>query len=37
MFWLIALCCWQLFWMEWKRERIRGKLPVAQWPRRLYL
>ena len=37
MSWLILLCVWQLMWVEWKRASIRHKLPVADWPRQLYL
>jgi hypothetical protein len=37
MSWLILLCVWQLMWVEWKRASIRRKLPVADWPRQLYL
>ena len=37
MWWLLLLCVWQLMWMEWKRASIRRKLPVADWPRKLYL
>lgn len=37
MSWLIILCVWQLMWVEWKRASIRRKLPVADWPRQLYL
>jgi hypothetical protein len=37
MWWLLLLCVWQLVWVEWKRASIRRKLPVADWPRQLYL
>ena len=37
MSWLLLLCVWQLMWVEWKRASIRRKLPVADWPRQLYL
>ena len=35
--WLLASCVWIPFWTEWTRFSIRRKLPVAQWPRQLYL
>jgi hypothetical protein len=35
--WLLALSLWPLAWIEWRRVSIRRKLPVAQWPRQLYL
>ena len=35
--WLIACSAWPLFWIEWTRNSIRRKLPVARWPRHLYL
>lgn len=35
--WLLASCFFPVFWMEWKRFVIRRKLPVAQWPKQLYL
>lgn len=35
--WLLASCLWTVFWIEWKRESIRRKLPVAEWPKQLYL
>jgi hypothetical protein len=35
--WLLASCFFPVFWTEWKRIVIRRKLPVAQWPRQLYL
>jgi hypothetical protein len=37
MSWLVLLCVWQLVWVESKRASIRRKLPVAGWPRQLYL
>ncbi|HEY6345685.1 MAG TPA: hypothetical protein VIY49_29650 [Bryobacteraceae bacterium] len=37
MSWLVLLCVWQLVWVESKRASIRRKLPVADWPRQLYL
>jgi len=35
--WLLISCLWPLAWTEWIRARIRRKLPVASWPRHLYL
>lgn len=35
--WLLASCVWIPFWTEWTRFCIRRKLPVADWPRQLYL
>jgi hypothetical protein len=35
--WLLASCVWPLVWIEWTRDSIRRKLPVAEWPRQLYL
>jgi hypothetical protein len=35
--WLLASCSWPLIWIEWTRVSIRRKLPVAEWPRQLYL
>jgi hypothetical protein len=35
--WLIFSGLWPLVWTEWTRFSIRRKLPVAQWPRQLYL
>jgi hypothetical protein len=35
--WLLTSCLWPLAWIEWTRVSIRRKLPVAQWPRHLYL
>jgi hypothetical protein len=37
MSWLLISCLWPMFWVEWTRISIRRKLPVAQWPRHLYL
>jgi hypothetical protein len=36
-FWLIASCLWIPIWTEATRMSIRRKLPVAQWPKQLYL
>ena len=35
--WLVASCLWPLAWTEWTRASIRRKLPVAAWPKHLYL
>jgi hypothetical protein len=35
--WLLASCLWIPVWTEWTRFSIRRKLPVAQWPKQLYL
>jgi hypothetical protein len=35
--WLLISCLWPLAWVEWTRISIRRKLPVAQWPKQLYL
>ena len=35
--WLLFSCLWPLMWIEMRRGSIRRKLPVAQWPRHLYL
>ena len=35
--WLSITCLWPLAWTEWTRISIRRKLPVAAWPRQLYL
>ncbi|HEY0703367.1 MAG TPA: hypothetical protein VGD60_11415 [Candidatus Acidoferrales bacterium] len=35
--WLLASCLWVPVWTETTRASIRRKLPVAQWPRQLYL
>jgi hypothetical protein len=35
--WLLASCLWVVFWIESTRESIRRKLPVAEWPKQLYL
>jgi hypothetical protein len=37
MYWLLIILVCQLLWTEWKRAVIRRKLPVADWPRQLYL
>lgn len=35
--WLLASCLWPMVWVEWRRTSIRRKLPVARWPKQLYL
>jgi hypothetical protein len=35
--WLLMSCLWPVAWIEWTRVSIRRKLPVAKWPRQLYL
>jgi hypothetical protein len=35
--WLLFSCLWPMAWIEWTRVSIRRKLPVAEWPRHLYL
>ncbi len=35
--WLLFSCLWPLAWTEWTRASIRRKLPVAAWPKQLYL
>jgi len=35
--WLWFSCLWPPAWIEWRRASIRRKLPVAQWPKQLYL
>ena len=37
MSWLMASCLWPMAWIEWTRVSIRRKLPVAEWPKQLYL
>jgi VIT1/CCC1 family predicted Fe2+/Mn2+ transporter len=36
-FWLVISCLGPVFWIESTRHSIRRKLPVARWPRHLYL
>jgi hypothetical protein len=36
-YWVVPLCLWQSAWIEWKRASLRRKLPVAKWPKQLYL
>jgi hypothetical protein len=35
--WLLVSCLFPFAWAEWTRLSIRRKLPVAQWPKHLYL
>jgi hypothetical protein len=35
--WLVCSCLWPVMWIEWTRMSIRRKLPVAEWPKNLYL
>lgn len=35
--WLFASCLWPVVWIELTRDSIRRKLPIAHWPRHLYL
>jgi hypothetical protein len=35
--WLLIACLWPLAWVELRRISIRRKLPVADWPKQLYL
>ncbi len=35
--WLLISCLWPMARIEWTRVSIRRKLPVAQWPKALYL
>ena len=35
--WLVAACIWPLAWTEWMQISLRRKLPVAKWPKQLYL
>jgi len=35
--WLLISCLWPVGWVELTRLSIRRKLPVAQWPKQLYL
>ena len=36
-FWLLLSCLWPVAWTEYTRMSIRRKLPVADWPKQLYL
>lgn len=35
--WLGSCCFYPVLYTEWKRMMIRRKLPIAQWPKQLYL
>jgi hypothetical protein len=35
--WLLASCLWLQASIEWRRFSIRRKMPVAKWPKQLYL
>jgi hypothetical protein len=35
--WLFISCLSWMAWMEWTRISIRRKIPIAQWPKQLYL
>lgn len=35
--WLFVACLWPVAWVEWRRISIRRKLPIAEWPKQLYL
>lgn len=35
--WLLIAALWPMAWVEWTRTSIRRKLPVARWPKHLYL
>lgn len=36
--WLMLIsCAWPLLWVEWTLFSLRRKLPVAEWPKQLYL
>ena len=35
--WLLFACLWPLAWVELRRISIRRKLPIADWPKQLYL
>jgi hypothetical protein len=37
MSWLVTSCLWPIAWEEWTRISIRRKLPVAKWPKQLYI
>jgi len=34
---LFSACMWPMIWIEWTRVTLRRKLPVARWPKQLYL
>ena len=35
--WLLFSCLWPMVWIESTRISIRRKLPIAEWPKQLYL
>jgi hypothetical protein len=35
--WLLTSCLWPVVWVEWTFISLRRKLPVAEWPKQLYL
>jgi hypothetical protein len=35
--WLVFASLWPMFWIDVQRAAIRRKLPVAEWPKHLYL
>ena len=35
--WLLASCALPIAWVEWTLFSARRKLPVAEWPKQLYL
>jgi hypothetical protein len=35
--WLLISCLWPMVWIESTRISIRRKLPIAEWPKQLYL
>jgi hypothetical protein len=35
--WLLISCLWPMAWTEWTRASVRRKLPIAAWPKHLYL
>ncbi len=37
MSWLVCSCLYPMLYLEWTRAAIRRKLPVAEWPKHLYL
>ncbi|HMD48801.1 MAG TPA: hypothetical protein VKG79_06875 [Bryobacteraceae bacterium] len=34
---MLISCAWPLLWVEWTLFSLRRKLPVAEWPKQLYL
>jgi hypothetical protein len=35
--WMLPVLGWPMIWIEWMQSALRRKLPVAQWPKQLYL